>query len=377
MGKPKKGPREKDLTSRYFSGDLDEDRIEAQERFKPRNKTLEQDKILRTALMRAEEESGADIQTLPIGQVIQVHSLFSEVEFEGKTFLCVVRKTLQKISDTQIVVGDRVRFRQADIGAEAEQKLAEQLHTARKDMHPGMIEQILPRQTILLRADSFKAIEQHPIVANAQQMLIVASIRLPHIKWGLIDRMLIAAQSGGLKPILVINKLDLVPQYAAMWSHPDAATNVESLPPDAVEAEENLKHYQALGVRILRTSVAGTIGIEELRTVLAGQETVLAGHSGVGKSSLINAVQSDLNLRTGEISRYNDKGRHTTTSARRYPLHVGGAVIDTPGVKLFGLWDVTAENLLEFFPDVANETAPRWRKESYERILESLSQGER
>ena len=105
--------------------------------------------------------------------------------------------------------------------------------------------------------------------------------------------------------------------------------------------------------------------------------TVLAGHSGVGKSSLIRAVQPDLDLRIGEISRITEKGRHTTTSARRYPLRIGGAVIDTPGVKLFGLWNVTRENLSHYFPDVDAdaETAPRWRRESYQRILASLPEG--
>jgi ribosome biogenesis GTPase len=92
----------------------------------------------------------------------------------------------------------------------------------------------------------------------------------------------------------------------------------------------------------------------------------------VGKSTLLNAVQSSLRLRTGEISNYTGKGRHTTTSARRYPLDIGGAVIDTPGVKLFGLWGVTRDNLADFFPDLASGQAPEWRKESYQRIAQSL-----
>jgi ribosome biogenesis GTPase len=100
--------------------------------------------------------------------------------------------------------------------------------------------------------------------------------------------------------------------------------------------------------------------------------TVLAGHSGAGKSSLIAAVQPGLDLRIGEVSALTDKGRHTTTSARWYDLDMGGAVIDTPGVKLFGLWNVTAENLGEFFPDVEAGTAPAWREESFRRIAASL-----
>jgi len=99
---------------------------------------------------------------------------------------------------------------------------------------------------------------------------------------------------------------------------------------------------------------------------------VLAGQSGVGKSSLINAIEPNLDLRTGAISGYTGKGRHTTTSAKRYRLSDGGYVIDTPGVKLFGLWGVTRDNLSAYFPDVVNGKAPPWRVESYERIENSL-----
>jgi len=358
MGRPKKGPREKDLTSRYMSGALDEDRVESEERFSPNTKARQQDKIVRTALMRAGEESGADIQTLPIGHVVQVHSRFSDVEHEGKTYLCEVRKTLRRISETQVVVGDKVRFREAALDEGQIARRASGAAIIRGDMQTAIIEQVLPRETILLRADSFKAIEQHPIVANAKQMLIVASLRFPNVKWGLIDRMLIAAQSGGLKPILSINKIDLI----------DAAEASE----DRVDPRAAMAHYQSMGVTLLSTSAINRVGLDELRTTLTGTETVLAGHSGVGKSSLINSIQPQLDLRIGEISRFNDKGRHTTTSARRYPLDFGGAVIDTPGVKLFGLWGVTSENLLEYFPDVAAGNAPTWRAESYERIAASL-----
>jgi ribosome biogenesis GTPase / thiamine phosphate phosphatase len=375
-GRPKKPPREKDLTSRYVSGGMeDEDGIEQTERFKPRNKTLQQDKILRTALLRAEEESGVNLEALPIGEVILVHSLFSQVEHNGVVHLCVIRKTLTKMRDTHVVVGDRVRFQDvtprdaagSDTGGGDPEALPE-----------GVIEQILPRRTVLTRADSFKGITQHPIVANAEQMLIVASLRQPRIKWGLIDRMIVAAKSGGLLPIVCLNKIDLA-EPAAQTGSADTDTDPDDTaaadrekPEDLATAEAALAHYATLGVPSLRTSVERAIGLEALRETLKGKTTVLAGHSGVGKSSLIRAIQPQLDIRVGEISRYTDKGRHTTTSARRYVLDFGGAVVDTPGVKLFGLWGVTRENLDEFFPDVEAGTAPEWRRESYERILESL-----
>jgi ribosome biogenesis GTPase len=293
--------------------------------------------------------------------VVQVFSLFVAVPYQGTTYRCVVRKTLTKTRDTHVVVGDRVRFRDVTTRDEAGKPVGD------PDAPPaGVIEEILPRATVLTRADSYKGITQHPIVANAQQMLIVASVRQPRIKWGLIDRMIIAAKSGGLLPVFCLNKIDL--------AEPDPAADgaAADKPEDLRFAEDALAHYGTLGVPSFRTSVSRGVGLETLRDVLKDKTTVLAGHSGVGKSSLIRAIQPALDIRIGEISRYTDKGRHTTTSARRYVLDFSGAVVDTPGVKLFGLWGVTRENLLEFFPDVEAGTAPEWRRESYKRILESL-----
>ena len=346
-GKPKKSPREKDLTARYLSGGLDEDRVEQQERFGDKSKHFQRRKTERTALLRAAEEADVpDVEALPIGDVVQVHSLFSEVEVAGgKILLCVVRRTLTKVADGFVVVGDRVRFRET--GMVDDQGRSE-----------AVIEQILPRRTLLTRADSFKAIEAHPIVANADRMLIVAALAEPWPKWGLIDRMLIAARAGGLEPVLCLNKADL------------AATKGGQKELDF--ALGALAHYASMGVTTIQTSVTAPLGLDELKAMLRDQTTVLAGHSGVGKSSLIRAIQPALDLRIGAISGYTGKGRHTTTSAKRFLLDGGGYVIDTPGVKLFGLWNVTRENLPEFFPDVEGGTAPQWRQDSFARIVESL-----
>ena len=334
-GKRKKSSRERDVTARYMAGDFEEDAQEAQERFSDRSAGAQQNKMLRTAEQRAgEQELAVGLESLPVGQVVQVHSLFCDVEHDDRTYSCVVRKTLNSVRRDPIVVGDRVRFRAIGVADEA------------------VVEQVLPRKTVLTRADSFKAIEQQPIVANAEQMLIVAAIADPAVKWGLIDRMIVAARSGGLNPIVCLNKIDL--------------------PIDQAEALANLAYYQSLGITTLQSSAQTGTGLETLRQMLAGKTTVLAGHSGVGKSSLINALQPQHQLRVGEISHFTGKGRHTTSSARRYTLDFGGQVIDTPGVKLFGLWGVTEENLLDFFPDVQAETAPPWRVESFKRIAESI-----
>jgi ribosome biogenesis GTPase len=346
-GKPKKSAREKDLTSRYLSGALDEDRLHAQERFGDKSKNFQKRKTEKTALLRMAEEEipGGDIDVLPVGEVVQVHSLYSDVEHEGTAYLAVVRRTLTKAGEIFIIVGDQVRLRTTG--------------TLEEGGRPGaVIEQILPRRTLLTRADSFKAIEAHPIVANADQMLIVAALAEPWPKWGLIDRMLVAAQAGGLSRVVCLNKVDLIETKDGKreWEFAQGA----------------MTHYSSMGVRTLITSVESATGLDELRELLKNKTTVLAGHSGVGKSSLINAIQPTLDIRTAAISGYTGKGRHTTTSARRYPLDFGGHVIDTPGVKLFGLWNVTRENLDEFFPDVESGNAPQWRVDSFQRILASL-----
>ncbi len=349
MRAPKKSGREKDLTGRYFSGHFDEDAHKQGERFGGKSKHYQQNKNIRTAELRANEaQNVADIDALPLGEVVQVFSLFSEVQFEGNKFLCVVRKTMAKLRDTQLVVGDRVRF-SAIIATEG------------KDIqNEGVIERIDPRETVLTRADSFKAVVQHPIVANAKQMLIVVSLALPTVKWGLIDRMIVAARAGGLLPIVCLNKADLKTEF----------------PKEYAFALEALAHYRSTGVQTLETSVTLNIGLDTLNAFLKDNVTVLAGHSGVGKSSLIRAIEPSLDLRVAPVSGYNQKGRHTTTSARRYLLTIGGTVIDTPGVKLFGLWKVTKISLPDYFPDIAAGTAPAWRQESYDRILESLPESE-
>ena len=298
-----------------------------------------------TAILRAGSgDSAADLESLPIGLVTQVYSRFVQVEHETGPRLCEVRKTLTKMSGAGVIVGDTVRFR--DTGSRDE---ASRLRAS--------IEQVLPRRTVLTRAGSFDSRTAQPIVANADQMLIVASLRQPTIKWGLIDRMLIAAKGGGLRAIIALTKLDLAEQPADE---------------ELAQAELALAHYQTLGFTTIHTSLPQARGVAELAEILHDKTTVLAGHSGVGKSSLISAIEPTLDIRIAPVSLYTDKGVHTTTSARRYPLKTGGFVIDTPGVKMFGLWNVTPDNLIEHFPDVQTDTAPAWRRESYERIRESL-----
>lgn len=340
----RRSEQDSDWTRRYRAGDFDADDVDSAQRFSKRSKFHQQMKMRRTADLRAADaQASADLETLPVGEVIQIFSLFVEILHDGVTYLATRRKTQKKLEETELVVGDLVRFLKGNTTNEAGQPEAS-------------IEQVMPRQTILVRQHSFRKETLDPIVANAQQMLIVASILTPRVKWGLVDRMLIAAESGGLKPIVVLNKIDL------------AADEPEILE----ESLAVLMHYRTLGVTCLTTSTLGNQGTDELRELLRDQRTVLAGHSGVGKSSLIRSIAPELDIRVGEVSTFNEKGTHTTTSARRYPLPFGGFVIDTPGVKQFGLVGVDAEELMAYFPDVADGSAPEWRQASYEGILAGL-----
>lgn len=360
----------KDLTDDFLSDRLDEDRAEGTERFGQKSKHHQRGKTARTAAGRDE---GGDVATLPLGRVVQVYSRLCEVlGVDGKPRLCGLRKTISQRGE-DCVVGDRVRYRDNPT-LDASHKLT------------GTVERVEPRDTILTRSDSFKALVTHPIVANARQMLIVAAVVMPTVKWGLIDRMIVAARAGNLEPILCLNKVDLLdittlfdenPEDDEIPPHPGDGSPAALL----LDAREKLAHYRTLEVKTLETSVTTGGGIEALREVLIGQTTVLAGHSGVGKSSLIRAVEPALgDVRIGEISAMHSKGRHTTTGARIYPLTTdprGGEVIDTPGVKLFGLWGVDTETIDAYFPDVVAEDAPEWRVESYERIVASLGQHRR
>ena len=372
---PKRRPSADDLTQGFLDDqhqlveDVADEAGRTRQKFGKRTKFQQHNKTLRTAADRmADADLSAERKKLPIGSVVQVYSLYIDVEpldadvaetarrrTGSGTFLCTARRTMRKLISEElgeVCVGDRVRFRPT--GGTA------RLPGGERDVDmqaEGVIEAVLPRASILTRVDSFVDHKQDPIVANAEAFLIVASMHNPFPRFGLIDRMLVAAQAGKLKPAVVINKSDL-----------------ESEADDAAGTLAALDHYRSMGIAAFTTSIETGDGLGDLLDFLGGRVTVLAGHSGVGKSSLIRAVQPRLDLAVGEVSEAHQKGRHTTTSARRFDLDhpAGGAVIDTPGVKVFGLWGVSADDLIDYFPDVASGDAPGWRVESYEKIRDSL-----
>lgn len=235
---------------------------------------------------------------------------------DGRRYRCTVRRvvrTLAREARNAVVAGDRVLFQPAGEGQ-------------------GVIERVEPRQGVLSRGSQR---QQHILVANVTQVLIVTSALEPPLKPSLIDRFIISAEKGGVHSTVCINKADLV---------------------DPADLQPVLGIYSRLGYSVVLTSTATGAGIPRLRSLLHDQETVLAGQSGVGKSSLLNAVQPGLALRTGEVSRTSQKGRHTTRAASLVELEFGGWVVDTPGIRQLELWDVTPEEVeghfVEFRPFV-------------------------
>jgi ribosome biogenesis GTPase len=247
------------------------------------------------------------------GRVLSVHGLASVVQVEdGRQFRCAVRGLLKDMSTDLrhvVVAGDVVWIR-PEFGNE------------------GFIERIEPRRQIVSRTSRGR---QQILVANVDQLVIVASAAEPNLKPNLIDRFLVEAERMRIEPILCINKIDLI---------------------DPADLMPIVGVYGQMGYRVHLVSATTGQGIEPLRRLIAGKESVVAGQSGVGKSSLLNAIEPELALRVGAVSRENEKGKHTTTVASLIPLGMGGYVVDTPGIRQFQLWDIVPEEVAGFYRDI-------------------------
>ncbi len=248
------------------------------------------------------------------GRVLKVHGLYSYVELgDGQVYRCTLLRVLKSIQTDErsiVTTGDRVWIRPAkDGGAE------------------GQIERVEPRHGVLTRESRRR---EHVLVANIDQLVIVMSLVEPDLKPHLIDRYIAAAYKGELNPILCLNKADLT---------------------DSVELQPLIGAYSQMGIPTVLTSAKTGQGVPRLREMLTGRATVFSGQSGVGKSSLLNAIQPELALRVKTVSEVNQKGRHTTTTAELIRLDFGGWVVDTPGVRQLQLWDTRAEEVEGYFPD--------------------------
>lgn len=271
------------------------------------------------------------------GRVTRVHGLICYADdAENREWACTVRRVLRTLSIDQrspAVVGDVVWFSDHSQSHDGERV--------------GVIERVADRRSTLSRRE--RRGREHTIVANADQLLIVASVAEPNLKPHLIDRYIVAGLKGNLTPIVCFNKVDL---RAETLDYEEFAER-EERPADGTSAESELDavfdEFQGLGYPCLRTSARDGVGLSALQEALRGHITVLSGQSGVGKSSLLNAMQPSLDLAVQEVSRENEKGRHTTTFSRLLRLEVGGYVVDTPGIRMFDLWNIEAGELEAYF----------------------------
>ena len=252
--------------------------------------------------------------TIP-GFVTRIQSGFHTVHTEQGTFTCHLRGRLK-----------RTTFR-GDILA-----VGDQVHIALQSDGTGMIEEIAPRIRSLVRLDPTpKGDYQQVLLANLDQILLVFACANPEPHLRMLDRFLVICEKQEIPVQIVANKIDLVGEQ---------------------RARELFGIYPPLGYPVTFTSAAQNIGIEELRAILTGKISGLAGPSGVGKSSLLNAIQPALGLAVREVSQFTTKGRHTTVVREMFPLAEGGYVTDLPGLRSLSLWDTQPEELDGYFPEL-------------------------
>ena len=254
-----------------------------------------------------------DVSECIPGTVLRVHGLATIVETdERRQFRCATRGLLKNLAtDLQhvVVAGDRVMIKP-------------------ENDDQAVIYRVEPRRRVLSRTSRGR---QQIIAANVDQMLIVCTAAEPTLKPNLVDRFLITAEKSEIQPIICINKMDLV---------------------NPADLQPVIGVWAQMGYCVLTTSVVDGRGIGPLKQVIRGKDSVVAGQSGVGKSSILNAIQPGLELRVGRVSSESQKGRHTTTSAEFIPLDNGGHIVDTPGIRQFQLWDVIAEEVEGYFRDI-------------------------
>jgi len=313
--------RKTDFTREFDRDGFEDDELKRHERISGKGE------LTRKRTVRGEEvdeghEPGLGVQldvdesVCRRGRVLAIRGLASEVQDEqGTLYQCATRRLLKTLSTDQrhvVAVGDRVLFRPVE----------------GSDPPEGVIERVEPRRGSICRTTRGR---QQILVTNVDQLLIIASAAEPRLKPNLIDRLLLAAEKGRVRPVICINKIDLV---------------------EPASLQPLVGVYAQMGYRVLLSSAKTGFGVERFRRALAGQESVVVGQSGVGKSTLLNCVEPGLTRRVRPVSSDTEKGVHTTTTAELLPLSFGGYVVDTPGIRQFQLWDVIPEEVAGFFRDV-------------------------
>jgi ribosome biogenesis GTPase len=220
-------------------------------------------------------------------------------------------------STNPIAVGDEVFF---DMEDEVENRT--------------IITDLLPRRNYVNRISPANKRQHHIIACNLDQSLLIATIKEPRTSVGFIDRFLVTCEAFHIPAIIVFNKSDLLDED------------------DIILFEDRKMMYEGVGYKVLLTSVEESTGLGELKHALLNKTTLISGHSGVGKSSLINAILEGANIRTSEVSEWSGKGMHTTTFAEMYDLPEGGRIIDTPGMREFAIADISKDELSHYFPEM-------------------------
>lgn len=219
-------------------------------------------------------------------------------------------------STNPLAVGDKVMYTLAD------------------NNKVGLIGSIEPRFNYIIRKATRLSKQSHIIAANIDQAVVMVTLARPRTSTGFIDRFLVTAEAYHIPVSLIFNKIDL------MYGQ------------DIIRINELTSMYENLGYTCFRTSALNGTGLEEVKELLANKVTLISGHSGVGKTALINAIEPGLVRKVGEISDYHQKGKHTTTFAEMLPLSFGGYIIDTPGIKEFGLVNFDKQEIAERFPEM-------------------------
>lgn len=254
------------------------------------------------------------------GLVIKSTGSWYTVKKEDGTQLeCKIKGTFRlegKRTTNPVAVGDKVTVRSEPTGGY------------------GVINEILPRKNYIIRRASNLSREYQIIAANIDKALLVVTLVFPETPFEFIDRFLASAEAYRIPVHLIINKMDLYDEEMQKV------------------AGQLMKMYEQIGYPCLETSVVQGKNIDSFRHLLKDKINVISGKSGTGKSSLINAADPELQLKTDDVSTYHKTGKHTTTFAEMHPLVFGGYVIDTPGLKGFGVIDMEREEIYHFFPEI-------------------------
>lgn len=254
------------------------------------------------------------------GLVIKSTGLWYKVSTEEGIIECRIRGKLRLKgikSTNPVAVGDRVK-----------------VDTANTEEGQGAITELLERKNYIVRKSVNLSKQTQILAANVDQALLIATLDQPKTHLRFIDRFAVSAEAYDIPFILVFNKLDLYSE-------------------ELLEELEFLKLvYQTAGYQVLAVSAATGQGLDELNALLKGKVSLLSGHSGVGKSTLSNKIDPSLNLKTREISEAHEQGQHTTTFAEMHPLPEGGYLIDTPGIRGFGLVNMESAEIGDYFPEI-------------------------